>query len=188
VRDINSSGQHLLSLINDILDLSKIEAGRMELDARAFDVGAALDNCRTLIRERARGRGVRLTFGVPDGLGQWIADERKFKQIVVNLLSNAVKFTPPGGEVSLGARMDPDALVISVSDTGPGIDPADHAMIFEEFRQLTPQANAKNEGTGLGLALAQRLAKLHGGSIRLESAKGRGATFTVRFPRLPEGG
>ena len=184
-RDIHSSGQHLLSLINDILDLSKIEAGRMELDPRAFDVGAALDNCRTLIRERARGRGLRLTFGVPESLGTWIADERKFKQIVVNLLSNAVKFTPPGGEVRLGARMDPDALVISVSDTGPGIAPEDHAVIFEEFRQLKPSGNAKHEGTGLGLALAQRLARLHGGSMRVESAKGKGATFTVRFPRLP---
>jgi signal transduction histidine kinase len=187
VQDIHASGQHLLSLINDILDLSKIEAGRMELDPQAFDVAAALDNCRTLIRERARGRGLRLSFGVPDNLGQWVGDARKFKQIVLNLLSNAVKFTPPGGEVSLAARNEPDALVVAVTDTGPGIAPADQAIIFEEFRQLKVLGDPK-EGTGLGLALTRRLVELHGGTIRVESAKGRGATFTVRFPRAPAEG
>ena len=182
VRDINASGQHLLSLINDILDLSKIAAGRMELDPRAFNVATALDNCRTLIRERARGRGLRLSFGVPDNLGEWTGDERKFKQIVLNLLSNAVKFTPPGGEVSLAARFEPDALVLTVSDTGPGIAPKDQAAIFEEFRQLKVAHDAKHEGTGLGLALTRRLVELHGGSIRVESAMGRGASFIARFP------
>jgi signal transduction histidine kinase len=183
VGDIHSSGQHLLSLINDILDLSKIEAGRMELDPHAFDVGAALENCRTLIRERARGRGLRLTFGVPAELGLWSGDERKFKQIVLNLLSNAVKFTPRGGEVRLGARLDPESLVISVSDTGPGIAPEDHEAIFDSFRQLKQGADARHEGTGLGLTLTKRLVELHGGAIRVESAKGKGATFVVHFPR-----
>jgi signal transduction histidine kinase len=184
VRDINLSGQHLLSLINDILDLSKIEAGRMELDPRTFDVAAALDNCRTIVRERARGRGLRLSFGVPDRLHEWTGDERKFKQVVLNLLSNAVKFTPPGGAVSLAVRDEPDALVVIVSDTGPGIASEDHAAVFEEFRQLKMAGNPKNEGTGLGLTLTRRLVELHGGTVTVESAKGRGATFIARFPRV----
>jgi len=185
VRDIHSSGQHLLSLINDILDLSKIEAGRMELDAQPFDVRAALENCRTLIRERAQAHGLRLVFDVAPDVGTWVGDERKTKQIVVNLLSNAVKFTPPRGEVRLHARREEDSLVVSVSDTGPGIAPEDQAVVFEEFRQLR-HSGAKHEGTGLGLALARRFARLHGGDIVLASERGRGSTFTVRLPhRLP---
>ncbi len=183
VRDIHASGQHLLSLINDILDLSKIEAGRMELDVQGFDVAAALSNCRTLIRERAQGHGLRLSFEVPADLGIWIGDERKVKQVVINLLSNAVKFTPQGGEVRLTARRDGDTLEIRVCDTGPGIAAPDHAAVFEEFRQLHNTGLAKHEGTGLGLSLARRLVQLHGGAITLESSKGHGACFIVRLPR-----
>ncbi len=183
VRDIHASGQHLLSLINDILDLSKIEAGRMELDVQGFEVAAALANCRTLIRERAQGHGLRLLFDVPADIGNWVGDERKLKQIVINLLSNAVKFTPEGGEVRLLARREADALVVRVSDTGPGIAAADQAVVFEEFRQLVNMGAGKHEGTGLGLSLARRLAQLHGGDITLESEKGRGAAFIVRLPR-----
>jgi signal transduction histidine kinase len=186
VRDIHASGQHLLTLINDILDLAKIEAGRMELDVQAFDVRAALENCRTLIRERAQRHGLKLVFDVPPGLGTWLGDERKLKQIVINLLSNAVKFTPMHGEVRLTARRGEEALEITVADTGPGIAPQDQQLVFEEFRQL-PHGEGKHEGTGLGLALARRFAELHGGTISLASEKGRGAAFTVRLPRrIPE--
>ena len=186
VRDIHSSGQHLLSLINDILDLAKIEAGRMELDVRAFDVRSALENCRTLIRERAQSHGLRLVFDVPEDIGTWVGDERKLKQIVINLLSNAVKFTPLRGEVRLSARRDEEALCVTVSDSGPGIDPEDQALLFEEFRQLEPDAG-RHEGTGLGLALARRFARMHGGDIALRSERGKGAEFTVTLPRrLPE--
>jgi signal transduction histidine kinase len=185
VGDINGSGQHLLSLINDILDLAKIEAGRMELDVRRFDVASALENCRTLIRERAHRQGLTLDFEVAQGLGTWQADERKFKQIVLNLLTNAVKFTPAGGRVKVAASNGGDWLEVSVDDTGPGIAPADHDRIFEEFRQLRAEGEAKNEGTGLGLALTRRLVELHGGAIELDSDLGRGARFVVRLPREP---
>jgi signal transduction histidine kinase len=185
VGDINASGQHLLSLINDILDLAKIEAGRMELDVRRFDVASALENCRTLIRERAHRQGLTLDFEVAPGLGTWQADERKFKQIVLNLLTNAVKFTPAGGRVKVAASNGGDWLEVSVDDTGPGIAPADHERIFEEFRQLRADGEAKNEGTGLGLALTRRLVELHGGAIELDSDLGRGARFVVRLPREP---
>jgi signal transduction histidine kinase len=185
VGDINGSGQHLLSLINDILDLAKIEAGRMELDVRRFDVASALENCRTLIRERAHRQGLTLDFEVAQGLGTWQADERKFKQIVLNLLTNAVKFTPAGGRVKVAASNGGDWLEVSVDDTGPGIAPADHERIFEEFRQLRAEGEAKNEGTGLGLALTRRLVELHGGAIELDSDLGRGARFVVRLPREP---
>jgi len=183
VRDINASGQHLLSLINDILDLAKVEAGRMEVDLREFDVGRALENARTLIRERAHSRGLRLEFAVDEGLGTWVADERKFKQVVVNLLSNAVKFTPPGGLITLAAERSSEALVVRVSDTGPGIAPADQDAIFHEFRQLTASGEARHEGTGLGLSLSKRLVELHGGTIAVQSAPGEGSTFTVCFPK-----
>jgi signal transduction histidine kinase len=186
VRDIHSSGQHLLSLINDILDLAKIEAGRMELDVQAFDVRAALENCRTLIRERAQGHGLRLVFDVAPDIGTWMGDERKLKQIVINLLSNAVKFTPARGEVRLAARRDEESLAITVSDTGPGIAAKDQALVFEEFRQIG-HGKGKQEGTGLGLSLSRRFAELHGGALTVESEVGRGSTFTVRLPRrLPE--
>ncbi len=185
VRDINTSGQHLLSLINDILDLAKIEAGRMELDVRRFDVGSALENCRTLIRERAQRQGLTLHFRVEPGIGTWRADERKFKQIVLNLLTNAVKFTPAGGRVEVAAANGSDWLEVSVTDTGPGIARADHGAIFEEFRQLKIEGGSKNEGTGLGLALTRRLVELHGGAIALDSDLGRGARFIIRLPKEP---
>jgi signal transduction histidine kinase len=185
VRDIHSSGQHLLSLINDILDLAKIEAGRMELDVRRFDVAAALENCRTLIRERAQRQQLNLEFRVEPGIGTWKADERKFKQIVLNLLTNAVKFTPAGGRVRVEAANGGDWLEVRVSDTGPGIAATDHEAIFEEFRQLRTRGDAKNEGTGLGLALTRQLVALHGGELAVDSALGRGASFIVRLPRHP---
>jgi PAS domain S-box-containing protein len=182
VGDIHASGRHLLSLINDILDLSKIEAGRMELEAGEFDLRAALDNALTLVRERAQRGGVALRLDADPALGGFRGDERKLKQVVLNLLSNAVKFTPRGGAVGVAARRVDGAAEIAVSDTGVGIAPADQEAIFEAFRQVGTDITRKREGTGLGLALTRRFVELHGGTIRVESAPGRGSTFTVRLP------
>ena len=180
--DIHTSGHHLLSLINDILDLSKIEAGRMELDLASVNLPMLLDNCTTLVRERASRQGLALALDVDDGLGDWVADVRKVKQIVINLLSNAVKFTPAGGRVTLRARRLEHAVEIAVVDTGVGIAPDQQALVFEEFRQAGGDYLRKSEGTGLGLSLARRFAELHGGSIRVESEPGRGSTFAFILP------
>jgi signal transduction histidine kinase len=182
LKDIHESGKHLLSLINDILDLSKIEAGRMDLEISTFDLPSALSNAMTLVRERAQRHGIALGLDVDPRLGEFRADERKFKQIVVNLLSNAVKFTPDGGRVDVNARLDTDKVEIAVKDTGIGIAPEDHAAVFEEFKQVGRDYTRKAEGTGLGLALTKRFVELHGGGIRLESAPGKGSTFTITLP------
>ncbi|HEX6530870.1 MAG TPA: ATP-binding protein, partial [Burkholderiales bacterium] len=182
LKDIHESGRHLLSLINDILDLSKIEAGRMDLELSRFHLPSALSNAVTLVRERAQRHGIQLSVDVDDRLGAFQADERKFKQIMLNLLSNAVKFTPDGGKVSVAAKKDTACVEIAVRDTGIGIAPEDHAAVFEEFKQVGRDYTKKAEGTGLGLALTKRFVELHGGSIRLQSAPGKGSTFTVSLP------
>jgi signal transduction histidine kinase len=182
LRDIHESGKHLLSLINDILDLSKIEAGRMELEVSSFDLPGALSNAMTLIRERAQRHAIELVLDVDPQLGSFEGDERKFKQIMLNLLSNAVKFTPDGGRVDVRARRENGAVEVAVKDTGIGIAPEDQALVFEEFRQVGRDRLRKAEGTGLGLALTKRFIELHGGAIRLESTPGKGSTFTVSLP------
>jgi signal transduction histidine kinase len=182
LNDINSSGQHLLSLINDILDLAKIEAGRMELDLARFDPAQAIDNTLTLIRERATRQGIALTLEAATDIGECVADARKFKQIMLNLLSNAVKFTPEGGRVSVRARRANGGLEIAVSDTGIGIAEADQKLVFEEFRQASGDYLKKSEGTGLGLALTRSFVELHGGRISLQSEVGKGSTFTFTLP------
>ena len=188
LNDILSSGKHLLSLINDILDLSKIEAGRMELESQPFDLPAALDNALTLIRERAARHGLRLEVTVDPGLGEVKGEERKVKQVLLNLLSNAVKFTPEGGKISLSASLNDGMAEISVADTGVGIAPEDQEAIFEEFRQVGSDYARKREGTGLGLALARRLVALHGGKLWVESEPGKGSTFTFTLPVSGHGG
>jgi signal transduction histidine kinase len=182
LQDIHSSGHHLLSLINDILDLSKIEAGRMELELSGFDLGELLEGATMLVRERATRHGLALTLDLASDLGEWVADERKVKQVVINLLSNAVKFTPEGGSVTVRARRLADAVEIAVVDTGVGIAPDQQALVFEEFRQAAGDHLRKSEGTGLGLALAKRFVELHGGTIRVESAPGHGSTFAFTLP------
>ena len=182
LRDILSSGHHLLSLINDILDLSKIEAGHMELEQSAFDLPAALEGCLTLVRERATRHGIVLELAVEASLGQIVADERKVRQVVLNLLSNAVKFTPEGGRVSVSAAPDDAETEISVSDTGIGIAAEEQEVIFEEFRQASGDSAGKREGTGLGLALARRFVELHGGRLWVTSEVGKGSTFTFTIP------
>jgi signal transduction histidine kinase len=185
LRDILASGRHLLSLINDILDLSKIEAGRMELELAAFPLPTTLENARTLVRERAARHGITLELMVDPDVGDIVADERKLKQVLLNLLSNAVKFTPAGGRIDLGAALRDDVVEISVSDTGVGIAKEDQEAVFEEFRQVGTDYTRKHEGTGLGLTLTKKLVELHGGRIRLDSEVGRGSVFTFALPLRP---
>jgi signal transduction histidine kinase/HAMP domain-containing protein len=182
LNDILSSGRHLLSLINDILDLAKIEAGRMELEPTEFDLPHAIENAVVLVRERALRRGITLEQAIGPEVGEIKGDERKIKQVLLNLLSNAVKFTPEGGRIDVRAARHDGAVEISVADTGVGIAPEDHQAVFEEFRQVGTDYARKHEGTGLGLALARKFVELHGGTIRVQSRLGEGATFTFTIP------
>jgi signal transduction histidine kinase len=181
VADIHTSGRHLLALINDILDLSKIEAGRMELQLNSFALADVLESSVALMRERATRNGISLRLEVDPSAGVIEADERKLKQVLFNLLSNAVKFTARGGHVNVTARSNGGEVIVSVHDDGVGIAPEDQTRIFEEFEQVgTAQ---RQEGTGLGLALARRFVELHGGRLWVESEPGKGSTFTFTLPR-----
>ena len=180
--DILSSGRHLLSLINDILDLSKIEAGRMELEVTTFHLPDAIENALTLVRERASRHGIKLDRVIDDRLGDFTGDERKVKQILVNLLTNAVKFTPEGGQIKVEANLGDNAVIVSVTDTGIGIAPEDQEAIFEEFRQVGSNYAQKREGTGLGLTLTKKFIELHGGKLWVESEVGKGSKFTFTLP------
>ena len=186
LKDIYASGTHLLSLINDILDLSKIEAGRMELELTDFHLPTAIDNALMLVRERAGRRSIALHTSIDHRFGHIQADERKVRQVVLNLLSNAIKFTPEGGRIEVGAQPKDRFIEVSVSDTGVGIAPEDQEAVFEEFRQVGAAAK-KVEGTGLGLALCRKFVELHGGRIWVTSEIGVGSTFTFTIPvRLGE--
>ena len=179
--DILESGRHLLSLINDILDLSKIEAGRMELEPSDFDLPGAIDNTLILVRERAQQRAIKLGRTLDERLGRIRADERKVKQVLLNLLSNALKFTPEGGRIDVQAQLRDGVAEIAVTDTGVGIAPEDQEAVFEEFRQVGT-ASKKIEGTGLGLAISRKFVELHGGRMWVESEVGKGSTFTFTLP------
>jgi signal transduction histidine kinase len=178
--DVLGSGQHLLTLINDILDLAKIEAGRMDLELSTFALRDALDSGLTIVRERAARHGIQLRATVAEDVGPIEADERKVKQILYNLLSNAVKFTPDGGRVEIGVRAENGDVRVEVRDTGIGIAGEDQERIFEEFRQVGRERS--REGTGLGLTLTKRFVELHGGRIWLESTPGKGSTFAFTLP------
>jgi signal transduction histidine kinase len=179
--DILESGRHLLALINDILDLSKIEAGRMELECADFGLPGAIDNALTLIRERAQRRGIRLERTIDPRAGIVHADERKVKQVLLNLLSNALKFTPEGGRIDVRAAVRDGEIEVSVTDTGVGIALEDQAAVFEEFRQVGSAAR-KVEGTGLGLAISRKFIELHGGRIWVTSQVGKGSMFAFTLP------
>ena len=185
VQDIYTSGRHLHALINDILDLAKIEAGRMDLELSSFSLASAVNGAVTLVHERATRGGIRLDAALADNLGEVTADERKLKQILLNLLSNALKFTPAGGRVAVTAGRRDGIAEISVSDTGIGVAPEHQEIIFEEFRQVRSDATRSREGTGLGLALTRKYVEMHGGKIWVRSEPGKGATFTFNFPVQP---
>jgi len=181
LKKIHTAGQHLLGLVNDILDLSKVEAGKMELELSTFALPEALDNGLTMIEERAGRHAIALGLAVDPEVGLVEADERKVKQVVFNLLSNAVKFTPDRGRVELSARLVDAMVQVAVRDSGVGIAPEDQEHIFEEFRQVGT-GTTKAEGTGLGLPLAKRFVELHGGSMWVESQVGAGSVFTFTLP------
>jgi signal transduction histidine kinase len=179
--DIISSGNHLLSLINDVLDLSKVEAGQIELEVAPFALRDALERGVSMVKEQATKYGVGLTLEAGSDVGVVAADERRIRQVVFNLLSNAVKFTPEGGSVIVSSARINGEVRVSVSDTGPGISVEDGARIFEEFQQ-TDVGVRQLEGTGLGLAVSKRLIELHGGRIWVESELGKGSMFTFALP------
>ena len=181
-RDITESGRHLLSLINEILDLSKIEAGRMELELSEFDLATTINNTLSLVRERAERRGIALRCALDAGVTTIHADERKVKQVLLNLLSNALKFTPEGGAIDVRASASDGQVEIAVTDTGVGIAEDELDAVFEEFRQVGSAAR-KIEGTGLGLAISRKFIELHGGKIWVTSKLGAGSTFTFTLPR-----
>ena len=179
IDDIRSSGHHLLALINDVLDIAKVEAGKYELDISRFPLSEPLLEGARIVRDRALEAGIDLDVSIDPNLGYVEADERKVRQIVLNLLSNAVKFTPRGGRVNVAAVAANGRYEVSVRDTGVGIAPDDQERIFDEF---TRADGTTEEGTGLGLALARRFVELHGGRIWVESAIGRGSTFRFTLP------
>ena len=180
-----TSGRHLLALINDILDLSKVEAGKMELERSTVAVKSLLDDSLVMIKEKAFIHRISIDLRIPDELSglKLQADERKLKQIMFNLLSNAVKFTPDGGAITVESRQEKDDLIVAVSDTGIGIEPEDLERVFGEFEQIDSSHARQQQGTGLGLALTRKMVELHGGRIWAESeGEGKGSTFTFRIP------
>ncbi len=182
LKDIHGSASHLLNLINDILDMAKVEAGRLELYEEEVCPRAAADAVLRLVKDRATASGVSLKVDFPDALPAVRADELRLKQILLNLLTNAVKFTPPGGTVMLACRYAPDSgLAFTVSDTGVGMDEGELAEAMRPFGQADSGLNRRHEGTGLGLPLTVALVAMHGGELRLDSRKGRGTCATVKL-------
>jgi signal transduction histidine kinase len=184
VSDVHEAGKHLLSLINDVLDLAKIEAGRMELELTEVAVPEVLRSAVSMHSERAGRGGIELALATRPEEITITADERRLRQIVFNLLSNAVKFTPPDGHIDVTAQLSDSVVEIAVADTGPGIAAQDQETIFEEFEQTSD--GKKAEGTGLGLPLSRKLVELHGGRLWVESEPGHGSTFRFTLPARQE--
>jgi len=180
---IHTAGQHLLSLINDVLDLAKVEAGRLELEATTFDLDTLVRETIAGLRPLADRKAIEVSFTASEDLATFSADRGRVRQVLYNLLSNAIKFTPDGGRILVAAERSGDETRLSVEDTGPGISAADRELIFEEFRQVG-DISGRREGTGLGLALARRLVEAHGGRIELVSEVGSGSRFTAVFPTI----
>ncbi len=181
--DIHGSARHLLSLINDILDLSKAEAGKLQLNEDQVDVAAAAEAAHRLVEVRAEDAHILLRKKLAPSLPPLHGDGRMVKQMTLNLLSNAIKFTPPRGTVTLSAgRGDDGALFVAVADTGPGIAAKDIPRILEAYGRTASAERGATEGTGLGLTLVKAMIELHGGALEIESTPGRGSTFTLRFP------
>jgi len=182
VRDIYVSAKHLLDVINDILDVSKVEAGKIELQENAFDVATVIQSAIRLVIERATEADVAIEFDPKPDLPELMADQRRVKQMLLNLLSNAVKFTPPGGKVTVTTEIDGGGLEICVRDTGIGVAPDKIPVVFTPFAQVDGSLKRKYEGTGLGLSLTRGLIELHGGAITMTSAPGEGTSVTLWFP------
>jgi signal transduction histidine kinase len=179
--DIVSSGNHLLALINDILDLSKVEAGQVELQIAPFSLRDALERGVVMVREWATRDGVSVAFVADPDADVVEGDERRIRQVIFNLISNAVKFTPAGGAIEVDSSRVNGEVRVAVSDMGPGIAPQDRERIFDEFQQAEAGLDQR-EGTGLGLAVSRRLVELHGGRIWVESEPGNGSTFVFTLP------
>jgi len=182
LRHILTSGQHLLGIINDILDLSKIEAGKMEVFAEKFDARPVIESVCTVMRGMAKTKMPTFVIEADDALPPIETDLAKFKQILYNLLSNAMKFSPAGSPITIGAMHVDETITISVRDQGIGIDPKNHEVIFEEFRQIDGSERRQFGGTGLGLALVRKFVQLQGGWVRVDSAPGNGSTFSFTLP------
>lgn len=184
INDVMTSGQHLLLLINDVLDISKVEAGKMELKLSEINVKSVIDNSMVMVKEMAMSHNVKLIGNISESIGNIEADERKLKQILYNLFSNAIKFTPDGGKVGVDAKkIDNNEILIEVWDTGIGIEEKDKSKIFVEFKQIDSELSRKYTGTGLGLALVKKLVELHGGKVGFESeGKDKGTKFSFTLP------
>ena len=184
-KDINVSGQHLLALINDILDLSKAEAGVAQPLKQEVDVQIAVEAVQRLVREKAEDGGIELVMDVAERLPSLWADERALRQVLINLLTNAIKFTPGGGKVTLAVWCDADGtFVFRISDTGIGISAQDIPLALSQFGQVGASPNRRHEGSGLGLPISKALVEQHGGTLHLKSEPGVGTTVTVTFPAM----
>jgi signal transduction histidine kinase len=182
IHDVGDSGRHLLSLINDVLDISKVECGKLDLHEETVDLAEIIDGCIRLMRERAEAAQISLTADVAAPLPQLWADDRRIKQVVLNLVSNAVKFTPAGGSVSVRASADKDGLRFAVRDSGIGMDAAGIELALRPFGQVDSSLARKYSGTGLGLPLSKAIAELHSGTLEIASRPGEGTVVTVAFP------
>jgi signal transduction histidine kinase len=183
VSNINRSGRHLLNIINDILDISKIEAGKMDLDPELFSINQLLDELMQNMEPLASNKEIGLLIEDDVPGCELYADKLKIRQALYNLLSNAIKFTPAGGSVRIFAECSPDKLSVSVRDTGIGISEDQQKELFKPFRQLDPATNREYEGTGLGLVLVKRFVEMHGGNVLVKSIPGKGSTFSIVIPR-----
>ena len=182
VQDINQSGRHLLALVNDILDLSRISAGKFELEIQSVSIGSVVESVCSMLTPQAKNANIELGCEVPNDLPLICGDERRIQQIMINLLSNAIKFTPNAGRVELHAGVNSGTLWVEVRDTGIGIAQENIAKVFEPFGQADSSRARNYEGTGLGLPISKMLVELHGGAIELNSELDVGTTVRVSFP------
>ena len=185
VGNVLISGRHLLQLVNDILDISKVEAGRMDLICEWTHLGSIVDIVRSVIQAQAAKKGINLEVSIAKTLPEIYIDPGRIKQVLYNLVSNGIKFTPRGGTVRLSAHLEDDQIVIEVADTGVGISAENLPRLFHEFEQIPQSRGVRPEGTGLGLALTKRLVALHGGEVSVESKGGQGSVFSVWLPWRP---
>jgi signal transduction histidine kinase len=184
---IHDSGTHLLCLVNDILDMAKLEAGKLEIDFAPVDICRVIIDCVRGVEPQARRAQVGVSVVLHSGVGRLNGDARRLRQMLLNLLSNAIKFTPEGGEVRISAFRSGTSVFLSVSDTGIGMKEDDIPKVLEPFRQIDSQLARRHQGTGLGLPLTKELAELHGGSLTIESAVDLGTTATISLPFENEG-